>query len=289
MFASSQTNQSTTVSAALTGIWLLSHQPNASLWDTIPLRAPDRFVYNLCWPAVATLPSIYQYQAGTAITDMVLLELAAGAEAISSSDFVLDAIRGLDTPAVQIVLTRFSQSPNPAFRTAGVAALLERGQLGAINMLKQLWPSISGDQKSKDLLISAVRDYFRNPDARVVAELVGLAEAAPSAEMRAAALAASAAIHTQETLPFLAGLLKSSDPGEQMRGVYGLGAFANGCPMQTRDNIKTLAYLQFTEPSPYRTSETIDNFAFRRGPVDQESKVISFWLSWWNSHPDLAR
>ena len=98
---------------------------------------------------------------------------------------------------------------------------------------------------------------------------------------------ALAAIHTRETLPFLATLLTSSDSEERMKGVFGLSSFANGCPSQTPANVASMGYLQFSNPSPYRTPATIANFGFLSAPTVQEGQLVSFWLSWWAGQADL--
>jgi hypothetical protein len=120
-------------------------------------------------------------------------------------------------------------------------------------------------------------------------------------QLRGAAIRAMAAIHTKETLPFLATLLRSGDSGEQFQAVYGLGAFANGCPMNTRDNVVSMAYLQCDETSVYKTADTVANFAFRPAAPQQGSSLlsstssstlvsptlVSFWQEWWRSHAEL--
>jgi hypothetical protein len=67
-----------------------------------------------------------------------------------------------------------------------------------------------------------------------------------------------------------------------MRGVFGISSFVNGCPMQTAENVKSMQYLQCEQATPYKNKETAANFAFRRGPADQEYRVVAFWLDWWN-------
>jgi hypothetical protein len=276
------------VSRTVNGIWLLRRETGSGTWDVTPTRAPDGIFYNLFWPAAGVMPASYQYPGNADSTDKLVFELAAGLEATGGdTEYILGATRNLNTPAVQTVLTRFSQAASPTFRAVGVSGLLERGQPGSVSMLIQLWPAVSGDVKISDMLISVVRDHLRNTDPTVVREVAGLAAAGLSQSLRAAAVASLAAIHTREALPLLATLLKSSDQEEQMKGVYGLSSFANGCPVQTQDNIKTLTFLQCNGTSQYRTKEAVANFAFRRGPASQESALVSFWLTWWNTHPEL--
>jgi hypothetical protein len=134
-------------------------------------------------------------------------------------------------------------------------------------------------------VITALRDVFRDPTPSSVQALAEFAEGLDaSSELRPAAVRAQAAIHTKEALPFIAGLLQSSDPEERVRGVFGLSSFANGCPMQTPGNVVSMDYLQFKNPSPYRTQHTIAHFGFRRGPADQESESVAFWSNWWSKN-----
>jgi hypothetical protein len=69
--------------------------------------------------------------------------------------------------------------------------------------------------------------------------------------------------------------------------VYGLAAFANGCPMQTRDNVVIMAYLQCKQSGPYATAETMANFGFRPGTPEQQAPLVTYWQNWWNNHPEL--
>ena len=79
-------------------------------------------------------------------------------------------------------------------------------------------------------------------------QLAQLADAnTTSADLRNAAVWAIAAIHTKESLPFLASLVSSSDPYEQGRGITGLSSFANGCPSETPDSASALP-LRSTHP-----------------------------------------
>ncbi len=69
-----------------------------------------------------------------------------------------------------------------------------------------------------------------------------------------------------------------------MNAIIGLSSFANGCPPQTPSNAASLEYLQFRNPSPYRTPQTVANFAF--GPVspERQEELAKFWMSWWEAN-----
>jgi HEAT repeat protein len=147
-----------------------------------------------------------------------------------------------------------------------------------------MWPSIRHDA-SKSFVIWALRNSFRDNTPVSVLQLAALAnESLSSPDLRAAAVVALKAIHTQESLPFLASLLSSSDVSERVNAVIGLSSFANGCPMQTPQNVASMDYIQFKNPSPYRTAQTEAAFAF--GPLDneRESELVAFWTDWWNQN-----
>ena len=141
---------------------------------------------------------------------------------------------------------------------------------------------------SRQYVLSALRDSFRDTDPSAVRQLAAVAADGTTApEVRQAAVVALAAIHTRESLPFLAGLLRSQSSEERMKGVYGISSFVNGCPPQTRDNIKSMQYLQFLNPTPYRTTETMARFWASRRSSDEESALVGFWQQWWDKHMEL--
>lgn len=195
----------------------------------------------------------------------------------------MELLKGIQSPAVSTVILAYLSSPNAAFQSAGVAIGLAQGRSDALANLIRLWPSISKDPASL-YVVNSLRDSYRDTSPASVRQIADISADSRFAELRPAALRALAFIHTKEALPSLAALLESADRNEQMLGVIGLSAFANGCPVQTSDNVVSLEYLQFRDPSPYRTPETIANFAFRRGPAEQEAELISFWRNWWNAN-----
>jgi hypothetical protein len=110
--------------------------------------------------------------------------------------------------------------------------------------------------------------------------------------MRRAAVRALAAMHTKEALPFLATLLDSADPFEQGQGVFGLGAFANGCPPQTPGNVISMDYIKFKNPSAFKTDDTIAHFAFGGNPAADEPEHVArvaFWKAWWGTNGNAAQ
>jgi hypothetical protein len=116
---------------------------------------------------------------------------------------LLHAVAGLDTAAVGTVLSGLLASPNVAFRSVGLAALLQRGDPTAISNLQQLWPGVKGD-KSHSNVTAALRDFYRPATPQLVQQLADMAAANwASGELRTASVTALAAVHSPESLSFL--------------------------------------------------------------------------------------
>lgn len=275
----------------ISGMWFV-HQTSPGVWDVLPARpsAGIRAVASLFFPVAAARPASgpYAYSPDAAPLDALAYEVAAGIEsATADAEITRDAYEGVNTAAVQSVLAQYVTTGNPPLVAVGLAGMLDRQMPDAIAKLVNLWPSISSDTHSSDV-ITSLRDSWRDPTATGVAQLSLFLSLRPQTDsLRAAGVRALAAIHNTNTLPFLAGLLSSSDPDERIQAVYGLSSFANGCPMQTPLNVVSHDYLICDGPSSYRTAATVANFGFRPGPADQEQAFVSFWQTWWNSHPEL--
>lgn len=181
------------------------------------------------------------------------------------------------------ITSAYLTSPNTGFQIAGVALALAQHRTNALSDLSRLWPTVGGNPARVDI-VNSLRDSYRDVSPDSVKRLAAMAADPSFAELRAPAVHALASIHTREALPILATLLESSDPGERMKGVFGLSSFATGCPVQTPDNVVSMSYLRTSRTGPYSTPETVAHFAFRRGPAEQEAELISFWRNWWIDH-----
>ena len=279
------------VNQSLVGIWFLSTNDASGNWDVLIARpsAGVRTMLGLYLPASPTPPTgAYAYPPTTALIDALVYETAAGVQSSNADPgLLLGAFDSIDTPAIRAMFATSLSSKDPGTQAVALAGSLERALPGAIQHLVDLWPTINSNTHASDV-VSALASSWRDATPAAVQQLAAFAAGVPAgSDIRNASVRALAAIHTTETLPFLASLLSSADANEQERSVYGLSAFANGCPMQTPDNVVSMAYLQCTQPSTYRTTETFANFGFRPGPPDEETVLVSFWQTWWNSHPEL--
>ena len=281
-----------TIDQPLFGIWFLA-RGGSGTWDVLSPR-PSWWgtILGLFIPASSTPPSgPYAYAVGAPIVDALVNETAAGFLSATNEDsnprWILGAFDSIDTASVRNVLATLAASGDPKLQAIALTGSLERTIPGAISTLAALLPSLKNDP-NEALVVSALRDSSRDPTPASIQQLVWFVAGVPAdCDIRAAAVRALAAIHTKETLPFLASLLSSADATEQERALYGLSSFANGCPIETQANATSMAFLQCTGASPYKTTQTAANLAFRAGTPEQEFPLISFWQGWWNDHPEL--
>ena len=281
------------VNQQISGIWFLTGGPPEG-WDVLNSRPSKyRTFLGLFLPASATPPTgPYAYPLNTPTLDALVYEVAVGVAVANEDPSIITAAfyavdTRMDTTAVRKVLATCIASGNPALQVVGIAGNLERAVPDAIQELVKLWPNISTDPNVGEV-VAALSDSWRDATPGSVQQLAAFAATAPSgSDIRRAAVRALASIHSRESLPFLASLLSSADRAEQERAVYGMSAFVNGCPMQTRDNVLSMSYLECNQGSSYKNAETSANFGFRPGPPDQEAALVSFWQSWWNSHAEL--
>jgi hypothetical protein len=215
------------------GIWFLT-QTASGTWDVLVSNpSGGHFSNALFLPASTAKPAgPFAYGPTTPMVDALVYEVAAGIQNTPSDPVIMTgAVDRMDTPAVRAVLSAYLASADPGFKSIGLALSLERGLPGVTQQFSQVWGQISADRHAF-WVIQALRDSWRDPTPAAVTQMVSFAGAAPlGSPIRAGAIRALAAIHTRETVPFLASLLSSSDSSEKERAIYGVSAFANGCPI----------------------------------------------------------
>ena len=269
------------IDAPVNGMWFLQ-RTGPSEWDVIPANGRHGMLFSLYLPAAQVVPQRYTMKLATSILDSIVVEFAAGAEADGSRLLTaVELLKTIMTPAIGTVIDAYMRSSTPGFQIAGITLALAHNNPDSLSALVRVWPGIRGDL-ANECIVTSLRDSFRDVSPAVVTRLAAIIDDGSLSELRSAGIRAIAAIHTTESLPMLAKLLQGDNAEERMRAVFGISAFANGCPAQTPDNVVTLEYLQFMNPAPYRNPDTISHFAFRRGPAEQESELSAFWLKWWN-------
>jgi len=278
------TMASGTVNSVLHGMWFLKR--GSTQWDILQARN-GLSVDSLFLPALAMPPlGAFATPANASLLDVLTFEAAAGIQASGQSPQTLLELLGMsDGPAVDAVLSIYLNSADTGQRAIGLTGLIRRGRPGLLATVVQVWPSISNDLNRRHV-VSALADAWRDPSASSVQQLETIADTVGTAELRQSAIRALASIHTREALPFLTKLLAGADP-ERTLAIFGLASFANGCPIQTPDNVASMAYLFCSQPSPYRGPDTLQNFILSGSAAASVSSAASFWQGWWQSHSEL--
>jgi hypothetical protein len=190
----------------------------------------------------------------------------------------------LQSPVVTVHYQRMSISPSTQQRILGLSGLIRSGSAAALASAAQAAPTLASYPTENGILLLSIRDHFRATDANSIA-VAGQAAADttnPSLPFRQAAAHALAAIHTAAALPYLDALLEDPDFNLRVEAIGGIGAFANGLPVQTSAGVPSLAYLQFPATAPYKTADTVANFALGTQAIaKKEASYLSFWRDWW--------
>jgi HEAT repeat protein len=246
------------------------------------------FHERLYYPATPTGPAPSLASLASSNSEALVTEVAAALEAPASSHApyaLLDAVGASDSAPIHAILWHIVGSSGTVNdRAEALEALIGRGDTRAIRTIVEdpMLASFSGAAAD---IVASVPDTFRATDHTSVAALIKLASASPAADgLNAAAIRALSAIHSRETLPFLAGLLSHPDQESRGRAMVGLAAFVNGCPMQTPDNTKSMEYMQTRLPSVYRNADTLAHLVVRVGSSDNEPEQLAFWKTWWMQH-----
>ena len=271
--------------AAGNGLWFLRRSSNG--WLLLPvlqgaLSLGDTFFAVPSGPIL----SAYAYQSTASLSDKVASELSAAIESNTVSRFQWSFLQSgildeLNSPVVRLLYQRMSMSSSPQHRVLGLGGLIRRGSAPALQSATEFekYAMENGE------LLSSIRDQFRATDANSIAILgrAAVGSTTQSPALREAAAHALASIHTVETLPYLATLLDDPDVKLRIEAIGGMASFANGLIVQTPACVPSLACLQFPDSAPYKTPDTIANFAMGAAAIERnEAAYLSFWKNWWS-------
>jgi len=278
-----------TVNVGLRGLWFLKRDSASGPWDVLRARAIGQnlfsgLVYPL--PGTAAISSLAGSTGASELSESILLALIQSAAATSgqqSPGFVLDALGASDSPNIRSALRGLLGASSGRAKGVGMTALLVRSDDSAVAALSSEWPSLADAPESVEV-VQALRSYFRSVTPQAIGSLVQLAQlSSMPAGVQQAAVWALRSIHTQETLPFLASLLDSSDSSLKLAGAIGIAAFANGCPMQSPSNMASMAFLS-CPGSRFSNADTKRNFLFNGSTPEEEAAKEAYWKSWWQSN-----
>jgi hypothetical protein len=273
-----------------TGIWFLQH--SSSGWGLLPVVHGNVPLGMTCYPTSPTgaLLAAYTYTATASVTDKLVSELSSAIESSTDAgNFALASLHygmleQLQSPVATVLYRRLSNSGSPQQQALGLAGLIRQGSSAALTAAATASTILAGYPREDGILLLSIRDDFRASDDGSVKALGQItADTTASPAFREAAAHALAAIHTRESLPFLAALLSDEDATLRVEAIGGFSSFANNLPVQTASGTPGLANLQLPAAGPYRTPETLANFAMGSQAIEKdESRYLTFWQTWWS-------
>jgi hypothetical protein len=219
----------------------------------------------------------------SSVSDRVALELGAAIQSYSTENQFFDLAQGLlgigaGGPVTARLYRLLQTNSDPEIEFVGLAGLVTMGDRSALAEIAKNVDRLS--QLKVSGLVSAKIRPVRDTDAGAI-ESLGLISTSRNRNLQRAAASALEAIHTQRTLPYLAGLLDSTDAMAREDAIRGMSRFVDNLPVECCTNLPgTLLISQ--GPTPYRTAET-DKYSLSRRLLGQsgDSEFVQFWKSWW--------
>lgn len=217
--------------------------------------------------------------------------MAAAIEAdTSQAARFLGFVRYSDAPNV---FDSWSGSNSPHLRAYGLGARIAAQDASAVGSLASA--IAAADRTDASLIGSALRGY-RNPAPNAVIA-IGTLAMTPGVDppLIVDCAYALSAIHTKQSVPFLAGLLDSRDPMVRQLAVAGLSSFVTNMriakdgldSVEARDEVLNPGRRR-SLPSNDAPFETMETRAFLHfGPFKSdadEASVISFWKNWYQQN-----
>ena len=193
-----------------------------------------------------------------------------------------------DSGVTQKLYGQLRTSSDPELRFVGLAGLVRNGNGNALGEVARDINSLPKLQM-RMLITSAVAGCRMSDLASI--EALGHLSTSPDIRIQAASAEALKAIHTRQTLPYLASLLSSSDRRTREYALQGMSRFADNLPITTEQNIPNGQSLQPRGVTPYRTADT-DKYSLSRKWLGQtdEAPYLQFWKNWWvNMKPELTK
>jgi len=269
------------------GLWFLRSSGRG--WQLLPTTQGTVAFSRTFLPMPAgPLPGSYAYRPGAPLSDKFASEVSAAIEAASAMSADWDYLHfglldQLHSPVIQVLYQRMASSSSTSERILGLSGLIRGGSAAALTSMLQAVSSFGSYPRETGILLWSIQNEFRTTDAASLVVLGGIAvDASAPAALRTAAAHALAAVHSTTTLPYLAALLDAPNTDLHVEAVGGLASFANGLPVQTSATVASLQHLQLSGPAPYKTPETIANFALGKQAIERkESSYVMFWKTWW--------
>ena len=262
------------------GLWFLKRSPGG--WRVLPTQSGWAQFSDIFIPVpVGVLPRAYTYETAASISDKVASEISASIESGLGRGLWTTMLDQLNSPVIQLLYQRMSASSSPPQKIFGLSGLIRSGSPDALSLAIQAAPGLSTSTVEYGILLQSIGNDFRASDANSITVLGKAAlKNNLSQDFRESVAHALRAIHTKDTLPYLAALLDDSDIKLQAEGVGGLASFANGLPIQTSASVPSLSYLQLPDRAPFKTSDTVSHLAMGEAAIAH----LSFWKTWWSQN-----
>ena len=289
-FGAGLNHVSTNLPADANGLWFLKRASDT--WLVMPVWTGGLSITRTFIPQPVTpLLSAYSYTAEAPLPDRVAAEVCFALENETVGDPPMNMLEGPPLDALQskyiaILYQHLAASTKAEQYITGLAGQIRSGSATALNAAIDSAAAFSAFPSQNAQLLSSIRNSFRGTDQTSISALgKAVISQTVNQQVRETVAHALAMIHTQAAMPFLATLL--GDPDEHLRAeaISGFSLFANGVPIQTPQNTANLEYLQIPATAPYKTSDTVANFAVGELAISQnETQYVAFWKEWWSRH-----
>ena len=228
-------------------------------------------------------PALQASRGDSAIESVILLAAGMLEGPDGNPEEFLMAAGGTDTPTVFRILRYMASSSSGTKRATGLAGLIERKDKPALMEFLRTRTTFSQLQADR---IGARLSLFDVTDVEVIRALGDvLIDPSCPAILQGEIAQALRAIHTKETLPYLAKLLDSPNPDRQQDAVFGLSGFANGFEKVTPESTRKMTWLTNRKDTPYTTDQTRHYLMLLGNASDAaRQEIVTFWRNWWQDH-----
>ncbi len=272
------------------GMWFLA-AGTPSLWELLPYSSAGRArPLELAHYPLPTGPAPPEATPGISASEMMAAELATGVAQFSASPLngqlsdMGQAIWSVpDSPTMTTIYQRLAGSSNRDARTLGLAGLIRTGDVNALSQA----PRTTGDTAKLYFGVqyaTALRGFRNSKGVDTLGMFATSLDSSPG--VQALATDALRAIHTAGTLPYLATLLDSADPGLQSKAIAGFSAFVENLPTDTPDRDVDMTWMTPQGPAPFRTGSVEPYLTITGKPKapTSQSDCASFWKTWWQAN-----
>jgi hypothetical protein len=222
--------------------------------------------------------------------DQIAVELVAALQSYTNPLQLYHLENGLigisDSAVVQDLFRSLKARSDPELRFLALAKLLRTGDADALAQVAadvDLLPNLV----ARTFVIPAIHAQAYSGQGAVGP--LGKIAASSDIYVQRAAADALMSIHTKNTLPFLAGLLDSTDSTNRELAMRGLSRFVENLPSMTQNNVRNGKSLSAQGPAVYRTAQT-DRYSLStrrlQDAAESETAFLQFWKTWWASMKD---